>query len=194
MLAEHIIYSCALAIMVGMVTLKYTGRDHSWIIILCAWAPDIDIIANPILNQLGFTLLYEGHKIVHGGFHNIAIMVIFGIVMAFLLHPLGIKFLDSFVYSVIGFGAHLFEDALVYRVGYRYLWPLSSKVMGLGFLTGIQSEEYYISNFFGIANTGVLVIGLIVLGAAILLRTAVEGRSWIRWYMPNRVYTTLFTK
>lgn len=194
MLAEHIIYSCALAILVGMVALNYTGRDHSWIIILCAWAPDSDIIANPLLNRLGFTLMYEGHKIVHGDFHTIAIMVIFGIVMAFLLHPLGIKFLDSFVYAVIGFGAHLFEDALVYRVGYRYLWPLSSERMGLGLLTGIQSEEHYISNFFGIANTGVLMIGLIVLGAAIVLRTAVEGRSWIRWYMPNRVYTAIFAR
>ena len=124
------------------------------------------MIANPILNQFGFTLLYEGHKIVHGGFHNIAIMVIFGVIMAFLLHPLGIKFIEAFVYSVIGFGAHLFEDALVYRVGYRFLWPFSSKVMGLGILTQIQSEEYYIRNFFGIANTGVLIIGLMLLGAA----------------------------
>ncbi|WP_440949193.1 metal-dependent hydrolase [Methanosphaerula subterraneus] len=194
MLAEHIIYSCALAIMVGMVALKYTGRDHSWIIILCAWAPDIDILANPVLNQLGFTLLYEGHKIVHGGFHNIAIMVIFGIAVAFLLHPLGIKFLDSFVYSVIGFGAHLFEDALVYRVGYRFLWPLSSNVMGLGILTEIQSEEDYIRNFFGIANTGVLIMGLVLLCAAVLIRTRVEGRTWLRWYIPSRLYTTIFTR
>ena len=155
MLAEHIIYSSALAIIVGMVLLHYTGRDHSWIIILCAWAPDCDMIANPILNQFGFTLLYGGHKIAHGDFHNIAIMVIFGVIMAFLLHPLGIKLIEAFVYSVIGFGAHLFEDALVYKVGYRFLWPFSSKIMGLGILTQIQSEEYYIRNFFGIANTGV---------------------------------------
>lgn len=193
MLAEHIIYSSALAILVGMISLKYTGRDHSWIIILCAWAPDIDLIANPVLNRLGFTLMYEGHKIVHGDFHTVAILVIFSIVMAFLLHPLGIKFIDSFVYSVIGFGAHLFEDALVYRVGYQYLWPFSSVKMGLGLLTGIQSEDYYINNFFGIANTGVLIIGLIVLGAAIIIRTSVEGRSWIQWYMPNSVYTKIFT-
>ena len=193
MLAEHIIYSSALAIIIGMVFLHYTGRDHSWIIILCAWAPDIDLIANPILHSLGFTLLYEGHKISHGDFHNIAIMVIFGIFMAFLLYPLGINFFDSFFYSVIGFGAHLFEDALVYRVGYRFLWPFSSKVMGLGLLTAIQSEEYYIRDFFGIANTGVLIIGLIVLGAAIIIRTSVEGRTWIRWYLPDRLYEALFT-
>lgn len=192
MLAEHIIYSSALAIIIGMVFLHYTGRDYSWIIILCSWAPDSDIIANPILNQFGFTLLYEGHKIVHGDFHNIAIMVIFGIIVAFLLHPLGIKFIEAFVYSVIGFGAHLFEDALVYRMGYRFLWPFSSKIMGLGILTQIQSEEYYIRNFFGIANTGVLIIGLMLLGAAVLIRTRIEGRTWIRWYMPNRVYTKIF--
>jgi hypothetical protein len=119
-------------------------------------------------------------------------MVIFGVIMAFLLHPLGIKFIEAFVYSVIGFGAHLFEDALVYRVGYRFLWPFSSKVMGLGILTQIQSEEYYIRNFFGIANTGVLIIGLMILGAAVLVRTRVEGRTWIRWYMPNSVYTKFF--
>lgn len=194
MLAEHIIYSTAIAIIVGMVFLKYTGRDYSWIIILCAWAPDSDILANPILNRFGLTLLYEGHRIAHGDFHNIAIMVMFGIGMAFLLHPLGIKLLDSFVYSVIGFGAHLFEDALVFKVGYRFLWPLSSKIMGLGLLTQIQSEEYYISNFFGIANTGVLIIGLIVLCAAILIRTHVEGRNWIRWYMPNRLYLKFFNE
>jgi hypothetical protein len=192
MLAEHIIYSCAIAVIVGMVFLHYTGRDYSWLIILCAWAPDFDILANPILNRLGFTLLYEGHKIAHGDFHNIAIMVIFGIVMAFLLHPLGIKLIYSFVYSVIGFGAHLFEDALVYKVGYRFLWPFSSKIMGLGILTQVQSEEHYISNFYGIANTGVLIIGLIVLCAAIIFRTYVEGRTWIRWYMPNGLYKIIF--
>jgi len=192
MIAEHIIYSSALAIIVGMISLHYTGRDHSWIIILCAWAPDFDLIANPVLRKLGFTLLYEGHAIAHGDFHNIAILVIFGIIMAFLLYPLGIKFFDAFFYSVIGFGAHLFEDVLVYRVGYRFLWPLSSKVMGLGLLTTIQSEDYYIRDFFGVANTGVLIIGLIVLGAAILIRTYREGRTWIRWYMPDRLYLKFF--
>lgn len=194
MLAEHILYSSAIAIILGMVFLHYTGRDYSWIIILCSWAPDLDMAVNPILSRLGFTLLYSGHRIAHGDFHNLAIMVIFGIGMAFLLRPLGIRLLDSFVYSVIGFGAHLFEDALVFKVGYRFLWPFSSKIMGLGLLTHIQSEEYYINNFFGIANTGVLIIGLVLLSAAIIIRTYVEGGTWIRWYMPDRLYNKLFNR
>jgi len=194
MLAEHIIYSTALAILVGMIFYRYTGRDSSWIIILCAWIPDIDLIANSVLTRSGFTLLFEGHKISHGVFHNIAIMVIFGILIAFLLNPFGIRFLDAFFFAVIGFGAHLFEDALVYEVGYSFLWPLSSKVLGFGLLPNMINEEKYIRNFFGIANTEVLILGIVFFLVAILIRTSVEGSTWIRWYLPDRVYTKLFNR
>jgi len=194
MLGEHIIYSAALAILVGMLFYRFTGRDHSWIIILCAWVPDIDLIANGVLNRFGFTLLFEGHRITHGVFHNIAIMVIFGILLAFLLHPFGIRFLDAFFFAVIGFGAHLFEDALVYKVGYPYLWPFSSEDLGIGLLPNIISEENYFRNFFGIANTEVLIVGVVFLLVAILIRTYVEGSGWIRWYMPDTIYKTFFNR
>ena len=194
MIAEHIIYSTAIAILFGMLFFKYTGRDYSWIIILCAWAPDIDVIANPVLTRFGFTLLFEGHRISHGVFHNIAVMVIFGILVAFLLHPLGIRFFDALFFSIIGFGAHLVEDALVYKVGYPYLWPFSSQELGWGLLPNIVSEENYIRDFFGIANTEVLVIGFLAVLIAIIIRTYVEGPTWIRWYMPDKVYGKLFGK
>ncbi len=194
MLAEHIIFSAAIAILAGMVFYRFTGRDCSWIIILCAWAPDIDFLVNRILSRFGFTLLFEGHRISHGDFHNIAVMIIFGIAVAFLLHPFGIRFFDAFLFSTIGFLSHLFEDALVYDPGYRFLWPLSQKVLGLGLLPGIISEEYYISDFFGIANTVVLGVGLVFLLSAILIRTRYEGPAWIRWYMPKVMYEKLFGK
>jgi len=194
MLAEHIIYSVALAILVGMLFYRFTGRDSSWIIILCAWIPDIDLIANSVLTRSGFTLLFEGHRISHGVFHNIAIMVIFGILLAFLLHPFGIRFFDAFFFAVIGFGAHLFEDALVYKVGYPYLWPFSSEDLGIGLLPNILSEENYFRTFFGIANTEVLIIGLVFLLVALIIRTYVEGSTWIRWYMPHRLYVKLFNR
>jgi hypothetical protein len=194
MLAEHIFYSTALAILVGMVFYKYTGRDSSWIIILCAWIPDIDIIANHVLTTFGFTLLFEGQKITHGVFHNIAIMVIFGILVAFLLHPFRIPFFDAFFFAVIGFGAHLFEDALVYKVGYPYLWPFSSEALGIGLLPNILYEENYSRDFFGIANTEVLIIGLVFLWVAIIIRTYWEGPTWVRWYMPDSFYKRLFKR
>jgi len=194
MLAEHIIYSTALAILVGMIFYRFTGRDSSWIIILCAWIPDIDLIANGVLNRFGFTLLFEGHKITHGVFHNIAMMVIFGILVAFLLNPFGIRFFDALFFAVIGFGAHLFEDALVYKAGYPYLWPFYSKDLGFGLLPNILTEENYFRDFFGIANTYVLIVGLVVLLVAIIIRTYAEGPAWIRWYMPEKVYRKLFGK
>ena len=98
MIIEHILYSGALAILAGMVFYHDTKRDPSWIIIVCALAPDVDYITNPILRRLGIGLLLNGHPILHGTFHNIAFMVMFGIAMAFLLHPLGLRFLDSSVF------------------------------------------------------------------------------------------------
>jgi hypothetical protein len=187
-ISEHIIYSTAIAIIVGMLYYRYTGRDHSWIIILCAWIPDFDIIAKSALNKLGFVVLFDGQPIHHGTFHTVAMMVIFAILVAFLLHPFGIRFIDSLFFATIGFGAHLFEDALVYKVGYMYLWPFITENLGIGILPNIISEENYIRDFFRVANTEVLIIGILVLIAAMLIRTSVEGTSWIRFYLPESMY------
>ncbi len=195
MLAEHIIYSAALAILAGMVFYHYTGRDPSWIIIVSAWAPDLDVIANPVLRSLGFRVLFEGTSIYHGTFHNIGVMIVFGVVVAFLLHPLGIKFFDALFFAIIGFGAHLVEDALVYESGYMFLWPLSSKILGIGLFPSAMDEVNYIRDFFGIANTEVLIIGLVTVLVAFLIRTYYEGSSsWIRFYMPEILYKKLFRK
>ena len=164
----------ALAIIVGMLYYKYTGRDHSWIIILCAWAPDLD-----------YFLHYRG-------FHTSAAMVIFAIFMAFFLRRFGIQFFDSLFFATVGFGAHLFEDALAFKVGYRFLWPFSSEILGLGLLPNVINEENYIRDFFRVANAEVLIIGILFLIVAMLIRTYVEGTTWIRWYMPNSIYIKLF--
>jgi len=195
MIIEHFIYSSALAILAGMVFYRYTGRDHSWIIIFCAWIPDLDGITNPILNHLGIKLILNGQLIHHGTFHNIAFMVIFSITAAFLLHPLGIKFFDSLFFSIIGFGAHLFEDALVYKAGYPFLWPFSSKILGIGLLPNIMNEEYYIRDIFHLVNTEVFLLGLGLLLIAIIIRTWYERSSfWVRWYMPDSVYRKFFSE
>jgi hypothetical protein len=187
-ISEHIIYSTALAIIVGMLYYRYTGRDHSWIIILCAWIPDVDIIAKSALGKMGFIVLFDGQPIHHGTFHTVAMMVIFAMIVAFLLHPFGIRFIDSFFFAAVGFGAHLFEDALVYKVGYMYLWPFITENLGIGILPNIISEENYIRDFFRVANTEVLIIGIVFLIIAMIIRTYVEGNSWIRWYMPESIY------
>ena len=192
MLAEHLIYSTAIAVIAGMLFFHSTGRDSSWIIILCTYIPDLDKIGDPFLNNIGFTVLFEGNPIHHGTFHNVAAMLIFGVIIAFLLHPLGIRFLDAMIFTIGGFGAHLFEDALVYPSNYMYLWPFSREKLGLAWLPVGGSEESYTADFFHIANTEVLFIGLIFLLIAVLVRTRVEGPGWIRWYLPENLYQKYF--
>jgi len=192
MLAEHLVYNAAIAIVVGMIFFRFTGRDNSWIIILVTYVPDLDKITGPVLRQFGITVLIEGQRIQHGTFHNIAVMVVFAVLMGFLLHPFGIPYFDSCILSAIGFSGHLFEDALVYPASYKYLWPFSNKLLGLAWLpTGI-SEESYTANFLHIANAEVLSIGLVILLGVALFRTWYEGTGWIRWYMPEKVYRNIF--
>ena len=192
MIIEHLFYSMAIAITVGMLYYRLTGRDHSWIIIICAWIPDFDMIAKSVLTKFGFVVLFEGQPIHHGTFHTIAVMVIFAIFMAFLLHPFGIRFIDSLFFATIGFGAHLFEDALVYKVGYMYLWPFVKENLGIGILPNIVSEENYIKDFFRAANIEVLMIGIVFLIVAMIIRTYLEGPTWIRWYLPDTIYNKIF--
>lgn len=188
MLAEHLVYSAAIAIIAGMLFFHYTGRDSSWIIILCTYFPDLDKIGDRLLNSIGFSVLFEGHTIHHGTFHTIAAMLIFGVIMGLLLHPLGIRFFDAVFFTILGVGAHLAEDALVYESNYMYLWPFSREKLGLSWLPVAGAEECYHANFFHLANTEVLLIGMIILIMAILVRTRIEGPEWIRWYIPGALF------
>jgi hypothetical protein len=192
MMAEHLVYSAAIAVLAGMISFQLTGRDNSWIVLLVSYAPDLDKIMNIFLHRIGIIVMYDGHTIHHGTFHTVAAMIFFGIILAFILHPLGIRFFDTILFTIIGFGAHLFEDALVYPANYMYLWPLSSEKLGLAWLP-VGSEEVYNATFLHIANTEVLYIGLVFLILALLVRTWAEGTGWIRWYMPKKVYRKFFS-
>ena len=85
MLFEHWIYSTAIAIIVGMIYYKHIDRDHSWIIIASAYVPDLDMIADTIFKRIGITVLIRGNPIEHGDFHNIAVLLLFGVLAALLL-------------------------------------------------------------------------------------------------------------
>lgn len=177
MLIEHLIYSTALAIFIGMIHYRFFNRDYSWIIIVSAYVPDIDMISDPLLEKMGITLLINGNTIEHGYFHNIIILTLYAILVAFLLHPIGFKFVDSILFAGIGFAAHLFEDALVFKVGYSYFWPLVRQPLGIGLFQ-------YTPNFYGIADKEVLIVGLVLLVSSAVLRTAYEGTGWVANYPP----------
>jgi hypothetical protein len=194
MLIEHLLYSTAIAIFIGMFFFRYTGRDSSWIIIFMSFIPDLDFIAT-ILRNFGVTVFFEGNAVYHGMFHTVAALVIMGVIFACIFNTFGVRFFDALFFSSIGYGAHLFEDALVYPRGYAFLWPLSHHYMGLGWLTPAFNEESYnaSADFFHIANTEVLLIGVGLLMIVILIRTRVEGTGWIRWYLPEKIYRYYFS-
>jgi membrane-bound metal-dependent hydrolase YbcI (DUF457 family) len=166
---EHIIYSAALAVFIGMIFSRYTGRDPSWIIIAVAFIPDIDYAIDEIQKQGWFDIPFEIH---HGDLHNVLFLVVFSFLFATAFRYFGIKFVDGLICSAIGILAHFFED-LVFKPGYAFLWPYSKKIFGLGILENTR-------NFFGIANLKVLIIGLFLLAGVVLFRTLIEGIGWWR--------------
>jgi hypothetical protein len=173
MLFEHWIYSIAIAILVGMLYYRFNGRDYSWIIIASAYSPDVDIIADAVLKKLGITVLIYGSPISHGDFHNLAVLLVYAVSVALLLHPIGIRLVDSFFFASIGFAAHMLEDALIANPAYPFLWPISSQSFGIGIFNNS-------CDFHGIANKEVLIIGIIAVVFCALLRTAYEGTGWIK--------------
>jgi len=173
MIIGHIVYSVAIAILFGMIYRRITGREYSWIIIMSAYAPDADVFIATILGHLNITLLVYGSPINHGDFHNISVLLVYAIIIAFLFHPMRIRFIDSFIFASVGFAAHLFEDALVFKTGYRFLWPLTDEKFGIGLFSYDKSELY------GFGDGTVVATGLVLIAISVFIRTAYEGRGWM---------------
>ena len=159
MLLEHLIYNIAIAILVYTI---YEKRYVLSIIILSAYSPDIDIVTNSILKKIGITLLIYGEPVKHGDFHNILVLLMYAALVVLLLNTIKIKMIDSFILASIGFTAHLLEDAVVFNPAYRFFWPISDKMYGIGIIK-------YEADFYGIANKDVLIVGLIFVILSVII-------------------------
>jgi len=170
---EHIIYSAALAVLIGMIFSRYAGRDPSWIIIAVAFVPDIDSILE---RSADLPRIIVPGTIHHGDMHIIPALIVFSLLIAAVLQWFGIRFIDGLLCSAIGIAAHFFEDALVYNPSYTFLWPITSHAFEIGILEGPR-------NLFGIANSSVVLIGICLLVLVVLVRTLVEGTGWWRVFL-----------
>lgn len=184
MIFEHWIYSIAIAIIAGMIHFKRTGRDYSWIIIASAYAPDFDIAADVVFNKLAMPILFDGHPIQHGDFHNITVLLIYAVLVTLVLQLIRYKPLDTFVFASIGFGAHILQDALVYNPSYPLWWPLSDEKLSIGLIE-------YSRDFYNIADSRVLLAGLTAVILCGSIRAAYQGNGWIKKDM--KVVTIIFT-
>lgn len=170
---EHLLYSIAIAIIAGMIHFKRTGRDYSWIIIASAFAPDIDIIINTLLYRLGLPVLMDESGINHGDFHSLTMLVIFAIIVSIIMQVKKYRFFETFIFAAIGYGAHLFEDALVFDPGYAFLKPLSNRIVGIGLF------DYY-PDIYRFADSSVLILGIFLVLVAAAIRISYEGKDWIK--------------
>ena len=59
---------------------------------------------------------------------------------------------------------------MVFNPAYRLLWPLTTQEFGVG---------SYHADFYGIADTKVLIWGIVFLIAAVALRTLYERKNWL---------------
>lgn len=163
MLSEHLVYSLAIGLAFGAVYQRLTGRNYWWIIVASAFVPDMDLIADSALKMFGITVLVFGAPIDHGHFHNILVMLFYAVAMAFLLHPLGIRLIDSFIFALAGFAAHMFADAIVANPAYPFLYPLTIRRFGIGLFN-------YHADVFGIADREVMILGFVLLMISLALR------------------------
>jgi hypothetical protein len=131
--------------------------------------------------------MLNGHPIVHGNFHNLAVLIVYAVSVAFLLHPIGIRFTDSLLFASLGFAAHLFEDALVFDPAYSFFRPINSQKFDIGLF-------HYSADLFGIADSGVFDgrpdSNWIFCDH---LRTAFERTGWIKRMLPRTKYFAMKT-
>jgi hypothetical protein len=83
-----------------------------------------------------------------------------------------LKFIDAFIFCGIGFGVHIFEDALVFD-GYQEFAPINFNTDVWGIF------HNYAPTFFGLFNPYIMGIGLCLLAIATVIRCHYEGTEWL---------------
>jgi membrane-bound metal-dependent hydrolase YbcI (DUF457 family) len=164
MYIEHVVYSLALAILLSLFLDRSYAKWCIAIIVVSACIPDIDGIFSLVISPPQFTDGIIPHMAFHlRYFHNFGFLVVYAIIAAGLLfyfYRLDVR-LTAFL-AGLGFGAHLFEDALVYNPASAFFWPVSSEEYGIGIFSSTR-------DFLNFANTEVLFFGIL----AVVLATGV---------------------
>ena len=176
MIIEHLFCNCAIAIIAGMIlTSERTGDNipYTLIIIGSTWIPDISTIIASISLWARLPLSIQ-HLIPNPScLHNLAGLLVYSFLVGLLLRPFGFRFRYAALCGALGYGSHLLADSLTHKYEYSMLWPISPQ------LTSIETFFPYYPDFFGIAETRVLLACLLILILAIGFRTIIQGTGWI---------------
>ena len=172
MFLEHFIWTAALVVFIGYLYKRFTGRDPWWIMIIGTMMPDSDYIFQTITYYTvgGNSPLF----IYHTEFHNIFICIVISVTFAYLLNKyIKVPYVDGFIYTIIGFSAHLLEDMFVYPTGVTIFAPFNGTPVVFNIFPN------YTPSFFSLFNPDVMLIGLLLLAGMVLIRTGIEGIDWI---------------
>lgn len=175
MLLEHLLYSAALAILVGIVFLRYTGNDPTWLIVVMSAAPDTDYIVHMIMMYFNFSYPV---MINHGDFHNILSLLFISLCVSLFLLKMGMNFMHVLICSMIGYGAHFVEDFIVYPPAYAYFFPFTIDTYGINLIPETGNLI--------VAGSEVLVIGLILFCISISIKMYFDSTGWtIKHYIDD---------
>lgn len=161
MYIEHVVYSLALALFICLFLDRSLAQWCIAIIVVSSCIPDIDGIFSLILSPPQFTDGILPHMAFHlRYFHTTGFLAMYAVVVAGLLcyfYRMDVRL--TALLAGTGFGAHLFEDALVYNPASAVFWPVSSEEFGIGIFSSTR-------DFFHIANGEVLFFGILLLALA----------------------------
>ncbi|MCK9590556.1 MAG: metal-dependent hydrolase [Methanoregula sp.] len=191
MFTEHVIYNLAIAIVLTFFVLREFAGWGSLIIVVSGCIPDIDGIFDLLQNHLVFTTGQLLPRMTEHSrdFHSLGALVVYAVLAGIILTCVfRLKFPVVALFAGIGFSAHLFEDALVYNPSSAVFWPISSVPAGIGIFSD------YSRNFLGIANTEVLLIGMVLLTVVVVVSLTRRKISWAEINgSPEQVYKLLMS-
>ena len=175
MFIEHVIYTLALAVVLTCFIRREFVAWGTLIILVSGCIPDIDGIIDIAQNRMVFLpgQLLPRMAEHSRDFHSIGGLVIYAVLIGIILmYTFRLKFPEVLLFAGIGFGAHIIEDMLVYNPSSAVFWPVSSVPVGIGIFTD------YSRDFLGIANSEVLLTGLVLLTSAVFVNLAVRKITW----------------
>lgn len=160
MMAEHILYTLAIVIIIGIYFNRLTNRQyHWWILVLVSFIPDIDHLHHfPFylnLTHVDSHINNIAPWIEIGDMHNIFWLLITTLIIAGILTKVKIPFYEGAMYCMAGYGIHLIEDFVSYPPVYTMLYPVWKYPVGINLIPE--------TNNLGIAGTEVLNVGIILL-------------------------------
>lgn len=181
MYLEHIVYSLAVGL-VAVMLLK--PREAGWctfIFVISGCMPDVDGIFDLMRYPLDFTGGLIPTMVEHSRvFHTTGALLVYAILTGILLARWrSLTFAECAFCAGTGFALHLVEDALVYNPSSAAFWPISAQEVGIGLLPHSR-------DFFKIANTEVLAIGLVLLALAIISTVILKKIELTRFFQVDR--------